>query len=158
VLTVLRWLGAQDGRDGYDAIEHVHKLDWCTGKVALAGNSWLAMSQWFIAAENPPHLTCFAPWEGASDFYRDTLCRGGVPYPCDLMWNLLETTMIGRGQAESALGMLNKYPLYNDYWEDKCAKLDQIKIPAYVLASYSSALHTTGCIRGYNDLGSKGKW
>lgn len=46
----------------------------------MVGNSWLAMAQWHIAAQNPPHLTCFAPLEGCSDFYREPLCRGGVPY------------------------------------------------------------------------------
>lgn len=44
------------------------------------GNSWLATSQWFIAAERPPHLACILPLEGLSDVYRETLCRGGVPY------------------------------------------------------------------------------
>jgi predicted acyl esterase len=38
------------------------------------------MAQWHIAAESPPHLTCIAPLEGCSDFYRETFCRGGVPY------------------------------------------------------------------------------
>lgn len=51
------------------------------------GNSWLAMAQWFIAAEQPPHLACIAPLEGATDFYRETLCRGGVPYKP--FWKLL---------------------------------------------------------------------
>jgi hypothetical protein len=153
-----RWLGVQDGRDGHDAVEEIAQLEWCTGKVALAGNSWLAMSQWFIASQKPPHLTCFAPWEAASDFYKDTLCRGGVPYPYDLLWNVLETLMVGHGETESIVGMLKKYPLYNDYWKDKRANLEAIDIPAYIVASYSTALHTTGSIRGYNDLGSKEKW
>lgn len=69
----------QDGRDGADAVEEVAQLPWCSGKVSLAGNSWLAMSQWFIAAERPPHLTCIAPLEGAADVVRETLFRGGIP-------------------------------------------------------------------------------
>ncbi|KAJ5660676.1 uncharacterized protein N7484_000048 [Penicillium longicatenatum] len=152
------WLGSQDGRDGYDAIEHVAQLDWCNGKVALAGNSWLAMSQWFIAAEQPPHLAAFAPWEGASDFYRDTLCRGGTPYPYQRFWKILESSMIGRGQVEAITDMLTRYPLYNEYWEDKRAKLDRVKAPCYVLASYSTSLHTSGSIGGYNALGCQDKW
>ena len=75
-----RWFGSGEGRDGHDAIEHLATLPWCSGKIAMVGNSWLAMAQWFIAAENPPHLTCIAPLEGCSDVYRETLCRGGVPY------------------------------------------------------------------------------
>lgn len=54
-------------------------MDWCNGSVAFVGNSWLGMAQWFIAAERPPHLKCIAPFEGASDIYREIACRGGVP-------------------------------------------------------------------------------
>ncbi|KAI9037632.1 alpha/beta-hydrolase [Aspergillus affinis] len=152
------WLGSQDGRDGYDAIEYVAQLEWCNGKVALAGNSWLAMSQWFIAAEQPPHLAAFAPWEGASDFYRDTLARGGVPYPYQRFWKILESSMVGRGKVEAITKMLTQYPLFNGYWEDKVAKLERVTAPCYVLASYSTSLHTSGSIGGFNSLGSKEKW
>lgn len=77
---LLRCFGSGEGRDGYDAIEYLATLPWSNGKLALVGNSWLAMAQWHIAAERPPHLTCIAPLEGCSDFYRETLNRGGVPY------------------------------------------------------------------------------
>lgn len=72
--------GSAEGRDGYDAIEFVANLPWCSGKTALVGNSWLAVAQYFIAAEQPPHLSCIAPWEGLTDLYRESLCRGGVPF------------------------------------------------------------------------------
>lgn len=124
----------------------------------MAGNSWLAMSQWFIAAERPPHLAAFAPWEGASDFYRDTLCRGGVPYPYQKMWKVLESSMVGHGRVEAITEMLTRFPLYNGYWEDKRARLERITTPAYVLASYSTSLHTSGSVGGYNRLGSTDKW
>ena len=71
--------GTQEGRDGYDSIEWIAKQKWCNEKVAMAGNSWLATTQWYIAAEQPPHLTCMAPWEGLGDFYRESICRGGIP-------------------------------------------------------------------------------
>ncbi|KAH6618436.1 Alpha/Beta hydrolase protein [Boeremia exigua] len=152
------WLGKQDGQDGYDAVEYIATLPWCSGKVATAGNSWLAMAQWFIAAEQPPHLAAIAPWEGASDFYRDTLARGGIGYPYYLLWGMLQDTMVGRGKAEAVVDMLKQYPLYNEYWDDKRAKLEQIHTPAYVLASYSTSLHTSGSIAGFNDISSKHKW
>lgn len=155
---MIRWVGNQDGQDGYDAIEHVAKLDWCTGKVALGGNSWLAMVQWQIASQQPPSLAAIAPWEANADFYRDTLARGGVPYPYSAMWKLLQDLMVGRNAAEAPISMLEKYPLFNDYWEDKNVKLEKIQVPTYVLASFSTALHTTGSIRGYHDISSKDKW
>ncbi|KAH7066478.1 X-Pro dipeptidyl-peptidase C-terminal non-catalytic domain-containing protein, partial [Paraphoma chrysanthemicola] len=100
----------------------------------------------------------FAPWEGASDFYRDTLARGGIGYPYDLLWGMLQDTMVGRGKAEAVISMLKKYPLYNEYWEDKRAKVENITTPAYVLASYSTSLHTSGSIGGFNQIKSKDKW
>ncbi|EWG51760.1 hypothetical protein FVEG_10649 [Fusarium verticillioides 7600] len=155
---IIPWVGNQDGQDGYDAIEHVAKLEWCTGKVALGGNSWLAMVQWQIASQQPPSLAAIAPWEANADFYRDTLARGGVPYPYSAMWKLLQDLMVGRNAAEAPISMLEKYPLFNDYWEDKSVKLEKIQVPTYVLASFSTALHTTGSIRGYHDISSKDKW
>ena len=73
------WFGTQEGRDGYDVTEELAKMEWCNGSVAFVGNSWLGMAQWFIAAERPLHLKCIAPFEGASDTYREMACRGGVP-------------------------------------------------------------------------------
>jgi predicted acyl esterase len=69
-------------------------MPWCNGSVALVGNSWLAMAQWLIAAEKPPHLKCIAPFEGASDFYRETLARGGVPYRP--FWGFLGSKLYGK--------------------------------------------------------------
>ena len=54
--------------------------------------------------------------------------------------------------------MIRKYPLMNDYWRDKRAKLEQINVPIYCLASYSSGLHTEGSIRGFLFSGSTEKW
>jgi putative CocE/NonD family hydrolase len=65
-------MGTQEGEDGYDVIEAVAKMEWCDGNVALAGNSHLAIVQWFIAAQNPPSLKAIAPWEGCSDLYVST--------------------------------------------------------------------------------------
>ncbi|KAK4899959.1 hypothetical protein LTR27_002721 [Elasticomyces elasticus] len=64
-------LGSQEAEDGYDVVEAVAKLPWCNGRVGMAGNSYLAISQWFIAAQQPPSLKAIAPWEGLSDLYRE---------------------------------------------------------------------------------------
>ena len=45
----------------------------------MSGTSYLAVSQWFTAAEQPPHLAAINPWEGVSDVYRDLVMRGGMP-------------------------------------------------------------------------------
>ena len=80
------WFGTPEGKDGYDAVEYIAKLPWCNGSLCMAGNSWLGVGQWFTAAERPPSLKCIAPFEGASDMYRDMLCRGGIPFTSFLDW------------------------------------------------------------------------
>jgi predicted acyl esterase len=54
--------------------------------------------------------------------------------------------------------MIRRYPLSNQYWDDKRAKLDRIDIPIYALASFSTCLHTEGSIRGFLFSASKDKW
>ncbi|GFF83783.1 putative serine esterase Mb1866c [Aspergillus lentulus] len=152
----IRWLGTGEGQDGFDAVEAIASLPWCNGRVALVGNSWLAMAQWFIAAERPPHLYCIAPLEGATDFYRETLCRGGVPFTP--FWAMLRSCLSGRNRVEDPVAMVERYPTWNSYWADKRARLEKITIPAYILASYSTMIHTEGSFRGFTDLASSQKW
>ena len=45
----------------------------------MSGTSYLAVAQWFTAAEQPPHLAAINPWEGVSDVYCDLVMRGGLP-------------------------------------------------------------------------------
>lgn len=57
---LLYW-GHEDALDGCDVIEWIASQKWCNGKVGMSGNSWLTVSQWFIAAEQPKHLAAIAP-------------------------------------------------------------------------------------------------
>lgn len=53
--------------------------------------------------------------------------------------------------------MLGAEPVMNEYWADKRANFSKIHVPAYVLASYSTGLHTEGSLRCFEEL--KGpKW
>ncbi|CEL03654.1 hypothetical protein ASPCAL04804 [Aspergillus calidoustus] len=149
-------LGSQEGRDGHDTIEWMAEQSWCDGNVALVGNSWLAMTQWYIAAEKPPHLKAIAPWEGIGDFYRESICRGGIPNYA--FWDLLMQEFNGKTSREDVAAMIQKYPLMNAYWEDKRPRLHDIDVPMYILASYSTGLHTEGSIRAWKYAGSNEKW
>ena len=80
------WAGRQEGRDGYDAIDWISRQPWSNGNVAMMGNSWLARSQWYIAAERPPALKCIAPLEGSGDLYREIHVRGGIACEPFLEW------------------------------------------------------------------------
>ncbi len=54
--------------------------------------------------------------------------------------------------------MVDKYPLYNDYWDDKKPKLRNIQVPLYATASYSTGLHTEGSVKGFLLAGSHQQW
>lgn len=72
---------AEQGKDGYDVVEWIAGQNWSNGRVTMSGNSFLAATQWFVGAEQPPHLTCLAPWEGFNDMYNDQVRRGGKKSP-----------------------------------------------------------------------------
>ncbi|TDZ62037.1 Cocaine esterase [Colletotrichum trifolii] len=152
----VRAWGTAEGRDGHDAIEEVAKLAWSSGKIAMAGNSWLALCQWYIAAERPPHLTCIAPLEGSSDYLRESAGRGGIISTG--FASMIHGVLHGRNEQEDIVAMLEKYPNCREYWDDKRARMDKIQVPAYILASFSTMLHTIGSFRGFEEIPHKNKW
>ena len=131
----------QDREDGYDFVEWLATQDWCNGKIGMTGNSGVAMHQWGIAAECPPHLACIAPWESTTDLYSDSLYEGGIPA---LSFNeFIAAQVTGLGGVDDQVAMARKYPLYNGYWEDKVADFSKVKIPVYNQKRYFiSALQT----------------
>jgi predicted acyl esterase len=152
----ISYWGRQLAEDGYDFIEWAAQQSWCSGKIGMAGNSWLAVSQWFIAAERPPSLAAIAPWEGFADHFRDAGNRGGIPAPA--FSEAIIQTFAGNGYIEDQPKMIAEQQLICSYWNDKIARLDRIEIPAYVVASYTNAAHTHGSFEGYRKIASRDKW
>ncbi len=145
-----------EGQDYHDLIEWLGVQEWCTGKVGLSGNSYLAISQWFAAAEQPPHLAAIAPWEGMSDIYRDLMTRGGIPdFPFPRQ---LSTSFVGKNRREDLVAEAEQHPLMDELWASKTPALEKITVPAYVVASYSNSIHTPGTFRGWRNIASAEKW
>lgn len=152
----IQFFGEQEGRDAHALIEWLTEQPWCTGKNGMAGNSWLAVCQWFTAAEQPPHLAAIAPWEGFSDIYRDIMMQGGIP---DLgFMNNVSGKLQGSGRVENPTKALAAHPLVDDYWNTKAARVDRITIFAYVVASYSNTVHTFGTFRAWQRLTNSERW
>lgn len=153
---LLYW-GHEDALDGCDVIEWIASQKWSNGKVGMTGNSWLTVSQWFIAAERPEHLAAIAPWEGFCDHYRESGTRGGIPAP-EFPEMIAETFASAHGMLEDQPRMIVERPFMCDYWEDKAARVENIEIPAYVVASYTNSVHTHGSFAGFRRMASKEKW
>ena len=147
----------QEGRDCYDIIEWLAEQEWCDGKVGMSGTSYLAVAQWFAAAEQPPHLVAISPWEGVSDVYRDLVMRGGMP-DTGFAQQLQDGSFFGKNQKEDILAETERYPLINELWENKIPDFERITVPAYVVASYSNTLHTAGTFRAWRRMASDQKW
>lgn len=147
----------QDGRDCHDLINWLAEQSWCSGNVGMSGTSYLAVSQWFTAAEQPAALKAINPWEGVSDVYRDLVLRGGMP---DLAFaGLLQNgSFFGKNHKEDILAEAARYPLMNELWENKIPDFSRINVPAYIVASYSNTLHTAGTFRGWRRIASQDKW
>jgi len=161
------------GKCYYEAIEWVAKQPWCTGKVGLNGVSFLAISQYHVAACQayggpPPSLCCISPWEGLTDPYRDIFAFGGlseVGFPA--FWWATEVKPAINGTQEDfeesegciPTEYLKNHPLYDDFWQAKAAKLEEITVPMLVCASFSDhGLHTMGSFRAFIKAKSENKW
>lgn len=148
--------GSQNAEDEYDLIEWAAAQEWSNGKVGTTGNSYLAMSQYAVAGINPPHLAAIAPWEGAFDPYKDTMARGGIP---DLSFHHTLTEMLYTKTGVEDVGtMMMEHPYYDEYWEDKTPKIENATVPAYIVASWTNVLHSSGSIEAYQKIASKEKW
>ncbi|KAH9234038.1 hypothetical protein K456DRAFT_1910202 [Colletotrichum gloeosporioides 23] len=127
----------------YEAIEWVARQPWYNGAVGLNGVSFLAITQFHVAACRhyggpPPALKCIVPWEGLTDPYQDSICPGGIEDAGFLtFWWHTEVKPALTGSAAdfikdndaSVAGMLEKHPLMNSYWREKAAPVDDIELP-----------------------------
>ncbi len=145
----------QDREDGYDFVEWLAAQGWCNGKVGMSGNSGVAMHQWGIAAEQPPHLACIAPWECTTDLYRESLFEGGIPA---LSFNeFIAAQVTGPNGVDDQVAMARMYPYMNGYWKDKRADWSKVRIPVYQTAGWSH-FHLPGSFNAWRRCKSRLKW
>lgn len=142
--------------DAYNVIEWLAEQYWSNRKVATFGNSYLGISQWNIAAKNPPHLICIAPWDASSDIYRDMICVGGVPD--DLLARVISYKAGGRGYSEDLGTMFEENPYFNvPYWKSKRFEVENINIPVYCSAGWTG-IHLRGTVSAFERLKTNKKW
>lgn len=68
----------QEPNDGYDAVEWAAAQVWSNGKVGMIGGSYVGLTQWQAAVEQPPHLVAIAPHYSSSDYHRGWTYQGGA--------------------------------------------------------------------------------
>lgn len=127
---------------------------WSTGRVGMLGVSYLALSQYKVAALNPPALKAISPWEGFTDAYRDLFTPGGVVENGFARVWLFLTGRVARLKTDIAAER-RKHPLRDAWWESLTPQLSKITVPMLVCASFSdSNLHSVGSMRAFQHVGS----
>ncbi|MEC9309404.1 MAG: CocE/NonD family hydrolase [Chloroflexota bacterium] len=106
----------QEPNDGWDTVEWAARQPWSNGRVATTGQSYLAATQYTLAAANPlpPHLQTMAPVSASYDFHQSWVYHTGgamewgwmVPYAILKGRNTLE-----RAGLKDLLAQMDKYVL-----------------------------------------------
>ena len=151
------------------AEDYAEVIDWCaaqpwsSGAVGTCGVSYLAMSQWAVAALRPVALKAIIPWEGVTDLLREFAYQDGVRETgfTNVWWNVRMKGGHNKrfALAEDFLRERDARPLDDAWWAGKRADLGAIDVPALVCASWSDqGLHTRGSFLGFERIGSVQKW
>jgi uncharacterized protein len=147
----------QEAEAGYDVVEWAAKQPWSNGNVAWGGVSYYAMTGWSVAALNPPHLRAVYAHDAASDNYRETNFKGGIPVsPLTHNWMLL--TGIGLGLVEDMEAGTREHPLFDEYWSRRVADWAAIKVPFYAVTEWGNDLHSRGTIEAWKHISSSHKF
>ncbi|GKZ17110.1 hypothetical protein AbraIFM66951_006797 [Aspergillus brasiliensis] len=154
---IMFW-GQQEAEDIYDTIDFLSKQAWCNGSVVMAGNSWLAVSQVNHASRCPhPNLKAIAPWEAFTDVYRQAMFRGGVTQHGEF-WEFMVRSFAGTNMTEHPFATYETRPLFDDYWASKVIASENISIPIYGTASFSTTFHSEGSFYTFLKAKSEKNW
>jgi uncharacterized protein len=147
-----------EAMDYYDLIEWAGTQSWSNGRVALDGVSYLAISQYRVAALHPPHLAAICPWEGFTDIYRDFLRPGGVrENGFSVIW-AASSGKIMRVKTDLRKEF-NSRPERDAWFESITPELERIEVPMLVCGSFSDhGLHSRGTMEAFRRVGSRQKW
>jgi predicted acyl esterase len=147
-------LSDQEADDISQVIAWAADQPWSTGRVGMLGVSYLALSQYKVAALNPPALKAICPWEGFTDAYRDFFTPGGIVEDGFARVWLFMTKRIVRLTTNLAAER-RKHPLRDSWWDALTPDLSKIRVPMLVCTSFSDAnLHSGGSMRAFQQTGS----
>jgi uncharacterized protein len=147
-----------EARDIYDLVEWAGSRPWSSGKVGMSGVSYLAISQYKVAALHPPCLAAICPWEGFSDVYRDFARPGGIREDGFMRLWTAGVRRSGRPGEDLRRGQLD-HPLRDGWWISRTPELERIEIPILACASFSDQqLHSRGSFRAFERASSPRRW
>jgi putative CocE/NonD family hydrolase len=159
----------RERRDLYESIEWIAQQPWSSGKIGGIGHSYYAASQWCMAAERPPHLTCIAPYDGHFDFCGGWAYTGGIPSTFMTEWWNNNVRLINRFPANGAPArelpldlsyIISQHPTRDAFWEERSIHeaLRDVTIPVFSIGVWAKLdLHLAGNIMGFERVAGERK-
>lgn len=145
----------QEADDISQVIAWAAAQPWSSGRIGMLGVSYLALSQYKVAALNPPALKAICPWEGFTDAYRDFFTPGGVVENGFARVWLFLSGRVARLNTNLAVER-RKHPLRDEWWEALTPDLSKITVPILECTSFSDAnLHSVGSMRAFQRVSSE---
>jgi uncharacterized protein len=160
------WYDAVEQKDGAEAIEWASRQPWCNGNVGMLGDSYFARIQFLIAAQQPPHLQCIAPFNGSMDDYRGRHEGGVIRLGWLSNWSadviaqcMLPWPVEGKLPPTNLIAQVCENPEDGPwYWERSgCKMVDRIKVPVLSIVVAESPLHSPSQLAGFNSIESPKK-
>lgn len=151
----------REAEDYYEVIEWAAQQEWSNGNIGTNGVSYLAVTQWWVASLNPPHLKAMIPWEGLNDMYREVAFHGGIPDTGFFHFWIqgIFARWTDNPNIEGLIQAQQDHPLFDDFWKQRQAPLSNITTPLLTCASWSTqGLHNRGSFEGFKQASSKDKW
>lgn len=164
----------REARDSAAVIEYLGTQPYSTGKVGMAGGSYVGITQYLAAEQRPAHLAAIVPQIAISDLYREGFAHGGIP---SLLFDaqyiavqgapgaaganndpfLLDQTLkakLGQGTlgttAFDYLERPNDDPFYRD--RSPIYRAGDIEVPALVIGGWRDGLSARGAPEMYQAL------
>jgi putative CocE/NonD family hydrolase len=73
------YFSPREQKDGAALVEWLGTQSWSNGKVGMAGGSYVGITQYLVAEQQPPHLAAIAPAVALADVYEDAFTHAGIP-------------------------------------------------------------------------------
>jgi putative CocE/NonD family hydrolase len=163
------FLSTTEQMDSYHMIEWIAAQPWSNGRVGGIGQSYFGFSQWLMAVNRPPHLTCIAPYDALVDPYRCHGFHGGVYCSYRTMWYIgLRSNALHRPpdqrRGKDMVTDLGRDLTFHDtddsWWKERSAfeRIDRINIPVLSIGHWAKkALHLRGNVVGFEYTPTKDK-
>lgn len=115
--------GPREQRDNVDLIEWLAGRPSSTGRIGQMGLSYGGHTTLLAAVNKPKHLVATIPINGISDWYENTIYRGGIRSPRIQAWQ--------KRVAPNTLRTYEQHPLKDAFWDARsvASRWDDLDVP-----------------------------